>query len=58
MKTICFLRSLGLSIDSIREILDEAHPEQVIALILQQQTVLRSEIKANEKKLALIEDLR
>ena len=37
MKTICFLRSLGLSIDSIREILDEAHPEQVIALILQQQ---------------------
>lgn len=59
MKTICFLRSLGLSIDSIREILDEAHPEQVIALILQQQeTALRSEIKANEKKLALIEDLR
>lgn len=59
MKTICFLRSLGLSIDSIREILDEAHPEQIISLILQQQEIaLRSEIEENEKKLALIAELK
>ena len=59
MKTICFLRSLGISIDSIREILEEAHPEQVISLILQQQEIaLRSEIEENRKKLALIAELK
>ena len=59
MKTICFLRSLGISIDSIRKILEEAHPEQVISLILQQQEIaLRSEIEENRKKLALIAELK
>lgn len=59
MKTICFLRSLGLSIDSIKEIFSENHPEQVISLILQQQEIaLHSEIEANQKKLALIDELK
>ena len=59
MKTICFLRSLGISIDSIREILEEAHPEQVISLILQQQEIaLQGEIEENQKKLALIAELK
>ena len=59
MKTICFLRSLGISIDSIREILEEAHPEHVISLILQQQEIaLQGEIEENRKKLALIAELK
>ena len=37
MKIICFLRSLDLSVNTIGELFREAHPEQVIGILLQQQ---------------------
>ena len=37
MKIICFLRDLGLSINTIGDLLSEEHPEQVIDLLLQEQ---------------------
>ena len=37
MKVICFLRNLGLSIDSIGQILAEEDPGSVISLMLDHQ---------------------
>ena len=37
-RIICFLREIGLSIDTIGQLLREEHPEAVIALLLEQQT--------------------
>ena len=37
MKVICFLRELGLPIDSISQILSEEDPGSVIRLLLEQQ---------------------
>ena len=37
LKVICFLRELGLSIDSIRQLLSEEDPGSVISLLLDQQ---------------------
>ena len=52
MKFICFLRELGLSINTIAELLAEEHPEKVIGLLLQQQAdELRSEIGQRQEKL-------
>lgn len=39
LRIICFLRDIGLSIDSIAELLQEEHPDRVIDLLLQQQRV-------------------
>ena len=45
MKIICFLRDLGLSINTIGDLLSEPHPEQVIDLLLEQQEkVLRIKV--------------
>ena len=35
MKIICFLRDLSIPINTIAELLEEAHPEHVIDLLLQ-----------------------
>ena len=40
MKIICFLRELGLPINSIGELLSEEDPGSVIALLLEQQEQL------------------
>lgn len=45
MKIICFLRELGLPIDSIGQLLSEENPGNVISLLLEQQEqTLKEEI--------------
>ena len=59
MKIICFLRDLGLPIDSISQILSEEDPESVISLLLeQQQRDLKEEIGERQEKLNKLETLR
>ena len=59
MKVICFLRDLGLSIDSISQLLSEDDPAAVISLILDQQAEpLKSEIAERESQLRKIMDLK
>ena len=59
MKVICFLRELGLSIDTIGQLLSEDDPGSVISLLLdQQEAALRDEIGEREAKLRKLTDLR
>ncbi len=59
MKIICFLRELGLSIDSIRQLLSEKEPGRVISLLLdQQEKTLKEEIGEREEQLRKISELR
>lgn len=59
MKIICFLRDLGLSLDTIAKLMEEEHPENVIDLILQQQEqLLRSEIGQRQEKLSRVEQMQ
>ena len=59
MKIICFLRDLGLPIDSISQILSEEDPSSVIALLLEQQEAdLKSEIDEKQEKLTKINELK
>lgn len=58
LRIICFLRDIGLSIDSIAELLQEEHPDRVIDLLLQQQRVqLESEIRMRTAQLAVLEGM-
>ncbi len=55
LKIICFLRELDLPIDSIKKLLEEANPEQVISLLLQEQEkTLRAEIAQKQGQAAKI----
>ena len=59
MKVICFLRELGLPINSISQILSEKDPGSVILLLLEQQEqVLKEEMVERQKKLDKLEALR
>lgn len=59
MKTICFLRDIGLPINTISELLKEEHPENVISILLDQQaTVLKEEMQEREKQLAMLTELK
>lgn len=59
MKIICFLRELGLSIDSISQLLSEEDPQSVIFLLLEQQeTALKQEIGEREEQLRKLSELR
>ena len=59
MRIICFLRDLGLPIDSISQLLSESDPGSVISLLLQQQEqVLKEEITERQEKLDKLETLR
>ena len=59
MKTICFLRELGLPIDSIGQLLSEKDPGSVIALLLEQQeAILKKEIGERETRLKKLSELR
>ena len=59
LKIICFLRDLGLSIDSIGQLLSEKDPGSVISLLLdQQEAVLKTEISEREKKLEKLSVLK
>ncbi len=51
LKIICFLRELELPIDSIKKIFQEAEPEHVISLFLQEQeNLLRQEIAQKQAR--------
>ena len=59
MKIICFLRELGLSIESISQLLSEKDPGSVISLLLdQQEAVLKGEIGEREEMLRKLEELK
>ena len=59
MKIICFLRDLGLSIDSIRQLLAEEDPGSVISLLLdEQEAALKKEIGEREEKLKKVSELK
>ena len=59
MKIICFLRDLGLPIDSISQLLSEDDPAGVISLLLEQQEqALKEEIGERREKLDKLETLR
>ncbi len=59
MKIICFLRGLGLSIDTIGKLLAEADPGSVIEILLEQQAqALREEIGESQARLDKLEALR
>lgn len=59
MKIICFLREAGLPINSIGELLSEENPCSVImALLEQQEQILREELKERQAKLDLLEQIR
>lgn len=59
MKTICFLREVGLPINSIGDLIREENPETIISTLLEQQEqVLREELNERQTKLDTIENMR
>ncbi len=52
MKIICFLRGVGLSIDSIKKIFEEEYPENVISLLLDEQEKLIKEEIVEKQEMA------
>ncbi|MBQ4595436.1 MAG: MerR family transcriptional regulator [Firmicutes bacterium] len=59
MKMICFLRDVGLSIDSINKLLTEEDPGNVISILLdQQEQVLKDEMAASKSKMQKLEELK
>lgn len=59
MKIICFLRDLGLSINSIGDILSDENSYEVILLLLEQQEQqLRAELAERQSKLQKLTELK
>lgn len=59
LKVICFLRSIDLPINTIAQLLSEAHPENVVGMLLEQQAqALREEINQQQSKLQILESLQ
>lgn len=59
MKTICFLRELGFSIDAISKLLAEENTASVISLLLgQQEAELKTELEKSREKLDRIIELK
>lgn len=59
MRVICFLRDLGISINSIEELLSEKNPGNVISVLLEQQEqLLQEELKERQEKLDLLEQMQ
>ena len=59
MKIICFLRELGLPINSIAEFLSDENPGSAIYLLLEQQEqALREEISQRQTQLDKLEELK
>ncbi len=57
LRIICFLRELGIGIDSIKKLLEEEHPERVIALLLEEQgRQLRDEIAQKQAQAGKLAD--
>ncbi len=59
MKIICFLRDMGLSLDTIGQLLKEEDPGSVISILLEQQEqLLQEEIADRQNKLDCLAELR
>ncbi|MBR2561692.1 MAG: MerR family transcriptional regulator [Eubacterium sp.] len=59
MKIVCFLRDLGLSLDSISQLLSEEDPGSVITLLLDaQEKELKDEIGERQEQLRKLEELK
>lgn len=59
MKIICFLREVGLSINSIGALLSEEDPASVISILLEQhEKALRNEINERQNKLDMLEQIQ
>lgn len=59
MKIICFLRDVGISINSIGELLSEEYPGKVIEVLLEQQEqILQEEVRERKTKLEIIDGIR
>lgn len=59
MRIICFLREMNISINSIKELFAEEHPENVISLILdEQENILRAEMDERQRQLDKLTGLR
>ena len=59
MKIICFLRSLGFSIDNITTLFKEENPDKVISLLIEQQEqALHQEIDQRQEKLSRISEMK
>ena len=59
LKIICFLRNMDLPIDAISQIMQEEHPEKVIALLIEQQeAALSDEIAEKQEKLDRLRELK
>ncbi len=55
MKIICFLRDVGLPINSICELLAEDDPASVVSILLdQQESILKEELNERQQKLEMI----
>lgn len=58
LKVICFLREIGMSINSIGELLSEEAPENVISILLEQQEkALTAEISEKQSQLDTIKQM-
>ena len=59
MRIICFLRDVGLPINSISALFMEEKPESIISVLLEQQeATLREELAERQSRLALLEDIQ
>lgn len=59
MRIICFLREVGLPINSISALFAEEKPESIISLLLEEQEkTLRDELAERQTKLELLENIR
>ncbi len=59
LKVICFLREIGLSINTIDSLLKEEDPESVISVLLEQhEQVLRDELNESKNKMHKLEELK
>ncbi len=59
LKVICFLREIGLSINTIDSLLREDDPDSVISVLLDQhEQVLKEELTESKNKMQKLEDLK
>ncbi len=59
MKIICFLREVGLPINSIGELLSEVDPASVVSILLdQQESILQEEICERQQKLEMLLEIK
>ncbi|MBE6543686.1 MAG: MerR family transcriptional regulator [Ruminococcaceae bacterium] len=59
MKVICFLREMGMSINSIGELFLEEHPENVIAILLdEQERNIMEELREAQRKLEVLDSIK